>query len=171
MSFPVLTSQMELGLFAGLPIGSEGYADPLAAFLAGAYARGMADALELAGVAAVFMDTQGMVLHVGAAASALFGPTLRLEYDHLVGDDAGSTCAIQNLVLGALADGPLPASLRLVQGGQGSLILRARRVPGAAGNCNQLLKVLILIEVSSKSEAPMDAVLAAFEGRRGIRET
>ena len=171
MSFSALTSQTEVGLFAGPPVRSASGPDPLATLLAGVYARGMADALEMAGVAAVFMDAQGMVLHHGPAATVLFGPLVRVEYDHLVGFDAASTCAIQNMVLGALAEGPLPAPLRLELGGQGALILRARRVPGAAGNCNQLLKVLILIEESRECEVPVEAWVTAFAGRRGIAET
>ena len=171
MSFQLLTPHIETGLFSHPQDEPEGHPDPLLPLLAGAHARGMADALEIAGVPAVLIDSQGMVLHAGAAATALFSPALRVEYVHLVGVDAEATSAIQNLVQSALREGGQPAPLRLKMGGQGSLILRARRVPGAAVNCNQLLKVLILIEESPESEAPVDALLAAFEGCRGIRET
>lgn len=171
MSFPASTSRTQAGLFSRPQGQLEGRPDPLPPLLAGAHARGMADALELAGVAAVLIDAQGMVLHVGAAATALFGPALRVEYDHLVGVDGESTREIQNLVLEALTEGPLPVPVRLKIDGQGALVLQARRVPGAAGNFNQLLKVLILIEESYESEAATGALAAAFEGRRGIRET
>jgi PAS domain-containing protein len=45
--------------------------DPMRPLLAGAHARGMADALEMAGIAFLMIDSQGMVLHAGPAARAL----------------------------------------------------------------------------------------------------
>jgi len=171
MSFQLLTPRAEAGLFSHLQDQPGEHPDPLLPLLAGAHARGVADALELAGVPALLIDAQGMVLHVGAAASALFGPALRVDYVHLVGMDAQATRAIQNLILEALAEGPLPAPLQNKTGGQGMLILRAQRLSGAVGNFNQLLKVLILIEKPCESEMPTGVLGGAFEGCRDIAET
>lgn len=120
--------------------------DALQPLLAGAHARGMADALELAGVAAVMIDAQGMVLHVGATARDLFGAHLRVDYDHLVASTSESTRAIQTLIAGALADGESQAPILVARAGLTPLKLHARIVPGSAGNVCQLLKILILIE-------------------------
>ena len=122
--------------------------DGLQPLLAGAHARGMADALELAGIAAVLIDSHGMVLHAGDHARALFGAALRVEHDHLIGADGESTTAIQHLVEMALGQGREPASIALSRSNGTPLVLHARRVPGAAGNLCQMLKVLIMIEES-----------------------
>lgn len=120
--------------------------DPIKPLLAGAHARGMADAFELAGVAAVMIDSQGMVLHAGTPARELFGSDLRLEYDHLVTGEAESTCVIQTLIAEALGDGDMPAPVLVPRAGRSPIKLHARRVPGAANNLCQMLKVLVIIE-------------------------
>jgi hypothetical protein len=120
--------------------------DPLRPLLAGAHARGMADALEMAGIAFLMVDAQGMVLHAGPAARALMGADLRIEFDHLVAASGEATCAIQSMVMAGLSQGEAPQPLRLARGEGAPLILTVRRVPGAAGNVYQMLKLLILIE-------------------------
>lgn len=120
--------------------------ESLQPLLAGAHARGMADALELAGVAAVMIDAQGMVLHAGDRARELFCGELRLEFDHLVGADAESTCALQTLISQGLEAGGQPAPVIVARREGLPLKLHARRVPGAANNANQMLKLLIIIE-------------------------
>lgn len=158
MSFLASTSRDE-ALSLSRPVQSADLRlDALQPLLAGAHARGMADALELAGVAAVLIDAHGMVLHAGAQAAALFGSALRVEYDHLVGADGESTRAIQILLGAALGEGDLPAPLCLNGRGGGGLVLRVRRVKAAAGNLSQLLKVLILIEETAKDHLPAAAI-------------
>ena len=49
---------------------------PLRPLLAGARARGMADAFELLGVAAVFIDEGGFALHINDRARRRLGPQL-----------------------------------------------------------------------------------------------
>jgi hypothetical protein len=150
MSFQASTSREKVSAKARVKAreGSEAHpkVDALQPLLAGAHARGMADAFELAGVAAVMIDQQGMVLHAGAPARDLFGPDLRVEYDHLVSGDAESTCAIQTLIASALSEAETPAPVLVSRAGQTPFKLHARRAPGAAGNVCQLLKVLIIIE-------------------------
>ncbi len=127
--------------------------DALQPLLAGAHARGMADALELAGVAAVLLDGHGMVLHVGAPAAALFGPDLRVDFDHLVGADGETTRTIQNLIAQTLGKGAMPAPLSLIRRHGAGLRLHPRRVPGAATDQAQLLKALIIIEEQAQNPA------------------
>lgn len=120
--------------------------DALRPLLAGARARGMADALDLAGIAAVLIDKQGMVLHAGAAARRFFGADLALSHDHLVGGDGDSTRSIQELISEALGEGADPAEVLLERRDGSTLALNARRVPGAASDLYQMLKALIIIE-------------------------
>jgi PAS domain-containing protein len=120
--------------------------DALRPLLAGARARGMADALELAGIAAVLIDKQGMVLHAGSAARRLFGADLSLNHDHLVAGDSDSTRAIQSLISEALGEGPDPSEVAVPRRDGTALVLSARRVPGASEDFCQMLKALIIIE-------------------------
>lgn len=147
MSFQASTSRAKVSVSAQTVTGeAPPRPDALQPLLAGAHARGMADALEIAGVAAVMIDAHGMALHAGLAARNLFGADLRLEYDHLVAGSAESTCAIQTLIANALGSGEAPAPVLVPRAGQTPFKLHARRVPGAAGNLCQLLKILIIIE-------------------------
>lgn len=150
MSFQASTSREKVRSKAGVKPCVDAEAPPainaLQPLLAGAHARGMADAFELAGVAAVMIDAQGMVLHAGAPARALFCADLRLEYDHLISATSESTCAIQTLISEALGEGEAPTPVLVQRAGQTPFKLHARRAPGAAGNVCQLLKVLIIIE-------------------------
>lgn len=154
MSFQASTSREKVSAATRATVEeAQPKVDALKPLLAGAHARGMADALELAGVAAVMIDAQGMVLHAGAPAREMFGPELRLEYDHLVGSSAESTCAIQTLIADALGEGDAPAPVLVARAGQTPIKLHARRVPGAADNLCQLLKVLIIMEESAPRPA------------------
>jgi len=151
MSFQASTSREKVSGTTRARIGAAGESaqsriDALQPLLAGAHARGMADAFELAGVAAIMIDAQGMVLHVGAPARMLLGPDLRIDYDHLVSSTAESTCAIQSLIAEALGEGDLPAPVLVPRVGKNPCKLHVRRAPGAAGNICQLLKLLIIIE-------------------------
>lgn len=153
MSVQASTSRDKVSAASRASVDEAPRVDPLQPLLAGAHARGMADAFELAGIAAVMIDQQGMVLHAGAPAHDLFGPELRIEYDHLVGGTAESTTAIQALIGGALGEGESPSPVVLNRNGRSPLKLHARRAPGAAGNVCQMLKVLIIIEESATRPA------------------
>jgi len=152
MSFEASTSaetmngQTRAGGRAAVAQACAGVDDPLQPLLAGAHARGMADAFELAGVAAVLIDARGLVLHAGTPARNLFGIELRLEHDHLFGGTAESTLCLQDWIAEALSDADLPDPVTIPRPGRSSCKLHARRVAGAAGNPFQLLKLLIIIE-------------------------
>ena len=124
--------------------------DPLRPLIAGARARGIADGLELAGVAAILVDGSGMVLHAGPAARRKFGADVSLRYDHLIGHDGDSTSRIQDFIAAALShgvgQGPGPADLEITSRDGRRLVLRARPVPGAGADTMQLLKLLIILE-------------------------
>lgn len=127
--------------------------DAIKPLLAGAHARGMADALEIAGIAAVLIDREGMVLHAGPSARSLFCAELSLQAEHLVAANSDSTRSIQSLIADALGAGPQPEPIEVRRRDGGGFLLRARRVPGAADDFFQLLKVLILIEELAANSA------------------
>lgn len=119
--------------------------DPLAPLLEGARARGVADALEMAGQAAILLGRAGHVLHAGESAKPLLGEGLRLangrlhlNFSHrferlletaLKGDESQSG---EGIIL------PIP------DGGE----MRVRILPFAGGKSNpaQLLKAIVLLD-------------------------
>ena len=72
--------------------------------LAGARARGMADAFDMMGLAFVMIDAQGMILHVSGKAKAFMGRHLAVASEHLVGAGQDETRAIQSLIGSVLCD-------------------------------------------------------------------
>jgi hypothetical protein len=121
--------------------------DSLPPLLAGARARGMADAFELLGVAAIFLDDDGGALHVSAQAKRLMGDALFLSAGRLTAASATSDAALQAALDAALAGrqaaeepivltcGPLHPSLTL-------------RILGVSGQDEsaQLLRAIVLID-------------------------
>ena len=127
----------------GAPIADLALLQPM---LAGARARGMADAFDLMGQAAILMDRAGMALHVNLAARKLMGPDLALTHRHLVGRDGTCTRALQTLIAATLEGCCEPAELKIgTDGGSGQLIVRALPVPQAGDDLCQLLKVIVTI--------------------------
>jgi hypothetical protein len=111
--------------------------------LEGARARGMADALELIGVPAVLIDAAGAVLHVGAGAASRMGNSVAIASRHLVGADAASNRALQDLVAAALAGEAKALELKVPAAAEG-LSLRAIPMPRNWDNPYQLMKALIV---------------------------
>ena len=112
--------------------------------LAGAQARGIADAFDMMGQGAILIDRAGMALHANATARSLFGHSLTLTYRHLVGHSAEQTRAIQTLISSALEGQGAIATLALDDSaGQARLHLEVRPVPGD-DSC-QLLKAVVLV--------------------------
>jgi hypothetical protein len=77
-SFETARAEHDAAIAASQPVRA-----PLAPLLAGARARGLADGLELMGVAAALLDEQGEVLHVNARALGLMGQALFLNGQRL----------------------------------------------------------------------------------------
>jgi hypothetical protein len=123
--------------------------DPsLAPVLAGARARGMADALELLGVAAILVDECGFALHVNARARDLMGPQLRIDAGRLRASerelDAAIGAALESAVAGAVpAQG---ARIGLAEGARGAAALRILPVVAETDESFQLLRAIVVLE-------------------------
>ncbi len=118
--------------------------------LEGARARGLADAFEMMGQGAAFLDGSGVVLHVTSYARACFGGALAVAGGHLVGAGTASNQAIGAIVEAALA-GDTGAETT-VAAPTGGLRLRAFALQDALNSPYQLMKAVILI-----SFAPAEA--------------
>jgi len=126
---------------AGAPAGG------LAPLLEGARARGVADALELAGQAAILLGGAGDVLHAGPSAHALLGEGLSLREGRLVPREQGTGwfgALMESALVGA--NHGTPEGLTLAAGGGGAM--RVRILPFAGGQANpaQLLKAVVLLD-------------------------
>jgi hypothetical protein len=126
--------------------------DILRPLLEGARARGMADAFELLGIPAVLIGAAGEVLHIGAAAETRMGGSAEVASRHLVGVDAASNRALQDLVAAALAG--KQRSVKLKQRGiRKSVSARSLPLPGSWNNSHQLAKAIIVFD---KAPKPID---------------
>jgi hypothetical protein len=140
----------------------------LAPLLAGARARGMADAFEMLGVAAILIDQSGGVLHAGSTARQLLGADIAIVGEHLVGSTAAANRALQQLIVAALSGegGAAAKPVVLSRKGRPSLVVRALTVPGAERDPMQLLKVIIVLTEAgsaASAEARRVAADAAFD--------
>jgi hypothetical protein len=126
-------------------------ADPtarLAPVLEGARARGVVDAFDMAGQAAILLGGAGEVLHAGACAQALLGAGLRVQNGRLVTGD--QTCQGLELQLARALEGePTPQSQGITFAAAGGGIMRARVLSFAGGKSNpaQLLKAVVLLDL------------------------
>lgn len=128
----------------------------LAPLLAGARARGIADAFELLGMAAILIDSSGSVLHVGEAAMQLLGADIAIVSRHIIGATKASNRALQHLVASAISgeDEVTVKPVVMAREGRSPLVVRALPIPGAQGDSMQLLKAVILLaetETAAKS--------------------
>jgi len=133
-------------------------ADPAAEFghrpstltplLAGARARGMADAFELLGKAALLIDASGGVLHVSVAAGRLLGESLMVASRHLIGSNERDNAEIEALVGAALAGASGPPIV-VGQGSQTRLRLSALPLPSPGDPC-QLLRAIVFVEIAGQ---------------------
>jgi hypothetical protein len=120
-------------------------AEYLPPLLAGARARGMADAFDLMGKAAVLVGETGMALHVNRAAQEMMGSALAIVSRHLIGADSTANAALQALIADAIAGRAHPR-VKLSRGnGKKRLIVEALPISGAASDPNQILKAIVVI--------------------------
>ena len=123
--------------------------DVLGPLVAGARARGVADACELLGIAAVLVDGTGRVLHAGGRAHRALSPMVRIVEDHLVGADSRCNDALQHLVARAIdASASASESDEIAIRSDGvacEIRIRALRFPSGIGNNRQLLKAILVI--------------------------
>ena len=129
------------------PHGSGAPAGGLAPLLEGARARGVADALEMAGQPAILLGGVGDVLHAGPSAQALLGEGLSLQEGRLVPREQGGGrfgALVESALVGAINGNH--EGLTLAAGGGGAM--RVRILPFAGGQANpaQLLKAVVLLD-------------------------
>jgi hypothetical protein len=120
-------------------------AEYLPPLLAGARARGMADAFDLLGKAAILVGETGMTLHVNRAAQSKLGATLAVVSRHLIGADAAANSALQALIADAVAGRAHPRITLAGGEGQSNLTIEALPIADAAGDPNQILKAIVVI--------------------------
>ena len=143
--------KMPLDIIGRPPVqefGQQPLSGSLEPLLAGARARGMADAFELLGLAAVLLDEEGVALHVSARADRLVGRELTISpQGRLRAADLASDAALQATIDRALAGrGDEKAPIVLARGeGRPALSLRVVAV-NAANESAQLLRAVVLIE-------------------------
>lgn len=119
----------------------------MAPMIAGARARGIADAFAMLGEAAILLDFTGTVLHVGDDAHPLLGASLTVAGGHVVAVQRRSTPALNRLLEAGLADGGpmhLEEDLLCVEDGMRQRV-RLHRVP-SAGEPFQLLAAVLTVE-------------------------
>jgi len=123
--------------------------EPLAPLLAGARARGMADAFEILGVAAAFIDEGGFALHINDRARRLLGPQLWVDDGRLraadVDLDEALAAAIES-ALGAGAQTGAATSFSFASALRGALALKVLPVAVEAHDPFQLLRAIVVIE-------------------------
>jgi hypothetical protein len=120
-------------------------AEYLPPLLAGARARGMADAFDLMGKAAVLVGETGMALHVNRMAKEKMGSALAIVSRHLIGGNAADSSALQALIADAVAGRTHPPLTLARPDGQTPLRIEALPVVGAAGDPQQILKAIVTI--------------------------
>jgi hypothetical protein len=121
--------------------------NPLAPLLAGARARGVADAFEMIGEAAILLDFSGAVLHVSALAKPMLGCAVSIAGGHVVALSHKAADPLERLIERGLSDHPAPAvfeaDLRCAEKGMRQ---RVRLVKAPSGDACQLLAAILLLE-------------------------
>ena len=108
----------------------------------GARARGVADACDLLGVAAVLLDRTGGVLHLTAAATSHIGTAVKLVEGHLVAADPRSNSALEHVIAAALAGDRRADEVSWTEG---VTPIRAMPFPGSSDDGAQLVKAVLLL--------------------------
>ena len=115
----------------------------LSPVIAGAYARGIADALDLFGLPGVFLDRDGEVLFASRAATPLLldGP-LRLHMRHLVADGAADNRLLGDFIADAVGAADGERGVRLPDAA-----LELHRLPRTEASAlpGQLVRAVILL--------------------------
>jgi len=120
--------------------------DQLAPVIAGARARGIADAFEMIGEGAILLDFSGSVLHVGQLARPMLGAAVSVAGGHVVAVDRKAAGALQGLLEVGLSDGAprtLEADLLCVEEGMRQ---RVRLLQAPGGDAYQLLAAVLVLE-------------------------
>ena len=119
---------------------------PIAPILAGARARGVADALEIVGIAAILIGAEGDVLYANDQARALLVPHLRIVGEKLETVDRTQRGALADLIEAAVAGEKAEAHSLILRRGAGVPALRLHATPIADGDPFQLLRAVIILD-------------------------
>ncbi|MFN3892917.1 MAG: hypothetical protein ACK4MV_21175 [Beijerinckiaceae bacterium] len=120
--------------------------DTLAPILAGARARGIADAFEMIGEGAILLDFSGSVLHVGQMAKPMLGCGLAVTGGHVVALSRKSADSLQRLIEAGLADSAprvLEEDLLCAEEGMRQ---RVRLFRAPSGDAYQILASVMVLE-------------------------
>jgi hypothetical protein len=129
------------------PISAED--PPLTPLLAGARARGMADAFELLGVAAAFIDEGGFMLHISDRARRMLGPQLWVDDGRLRAADVDLDEALSAAIESALVNGaPAHAATDISFASElrGVVAVKVLPIAAEARDPFQLLRAVVIIE-------------------------
>ena len=121
----------------------------LAPLLAGARARGIADAFELLGVAAAFIDESGFALHINDRARRVLGPQLWVDDGRLRAADLDLDEALSAAIESALTSGaPTRAATDISFASElrGAVAVKVLPIAAEAHDPFQLLRAVIIIE-------------------------
>jgi hypothetical protein len=133
--------------------------EPLAPVLAGARARGMADAFELLGVAAAFIDEAGFILHISDRARRLLGPQLWVDDGRLRAADVDLDEALSAAIESALVSGSptrTASDLSFASELRGLVAVKVLPIAVEARDPFQLLRAVVIIEEQSGAISWLD---------------
>ena len=140
---PGLSARLDVSVDDGL---AEAWADVVGPLMAGARARGVADALDLVGLAAILIDSSGSVLHANGRAVRAISPLIQIVEDHLVGHDLATNDVLQDLLAGALEPGGTRKTARFSDAeGRVRLFVRALDFPVGLSEQPQLLRSVLIV--------------------------
>lgn len=127
----------------------EAFSDVFAPVIAGARARGIADAFELLGMHAILIDAAGRVLHVSPAVHRLLAPAAEIVEDHLLGCDPAARDTLQRFISSVVGDSGRPddADETIVRrdGDVCGFRIRAIRFPVDEEVRSQLLRAVLVV--------------------------
>ena len=144
------------GVEAGAALTALSAEKRLVALLAGARARGVADALDLLGVAAVLVDGDGAALNVNTQAAAFMGPDIGICAGQLVAGTYEANTRLQRALDCVLNNGgvetvAIDAKAGSAGGDMNILNLHILGLPQADDPSTQLLKAVIILESRAAS--------------------
>jgi len=126
----------------------------LAPVLAGARARGMADALELLGVAAALIDECGFTLHINVRAKSLLGPQLWIDDGRLRAADADldeALSAALELAVTAVAPARAVTNICFASESRGAVAVKVMPIAAEPHDPFQLVRAIVIIEEQGAS--------------------
>ncbi len=134
------------GVEASLGLNALGTETRIAALMAGARARGVADTLDMLGVAAILIDSDGAALHVNTHAAGFMGPDLGICARQLVAGTYAANASLQRALDLVLSRGGAESVDLPAESGGAGIVLHVLGLPVAPDETAQLLKAVIVLE-------------------------